>query len=106
MAPEKPANSGTEAVKPKRGRKSSGLPPDVVQRLSTDNRRKRILNSGKVRFDDFVLPETKEGLRQIKDLLFEKMPHVKTLGIALDEIIKSEIKRRKLTVIIPEPDQK
>ena len=76
----------------KPGRKPSGLPPEVVQRLSTDTRRKRLLKEGKVRFDDFVLPATRDGIRKIKILT---QSH--TLGEALDIIVGNELKRRKIS---------
>jgi hypothetical protein len=84
-------NEDLVLIPKKKGRKPSGLPPEVVQRQSTDRRRKRLLDEGKVRFDDFVLPETRDGIRLIKNAT-----EVHTLGEALDIIVKNELKRRKL----------
>ncbi|MDO8728358.1 MAG: hypothetical protein Q7K26_00535 [bacterium] len=82
------------AIPKKKGRKSSGLPPEVVQRQSTDRRRKKLLDEGKVRFDDFVLPETRDGIRLIKTVT-----EAHTLGEALDIIVKNELRRRKLDTV-------
>lgn len=75
--------------KKKTGRKSSGMPLEVVRRMSTAKRRNALLEMGKVRFDDYILPETKEGIRKIKVRM-----KCRTLGEAIDILVKESRQKK------------